>query len=194
MMDADTINNGIRQERLDAYENIVSIDSALGNYKEALAFQQKIIDYHQKVYNSELARQLDEIFTKFDVEKKNLELQNMKEREEQRTVIFRLLIGSLVAAAVILVFVVWIYILHRCCLLDWLYQAALESEMNLQKLETVKIQYSNLKDSLESRQVSRNFEIMIENATIFNVEPVSVYTVRYRLRKKFRKILYFSFS
>lgn len=101
---------------------------------------------------------------------------------------------SLVAAAVILVFVVWIYILHRCCLLDWLYQAALESEMNLQKLETVKIQYSNLKDSLESRQVSRNFEIMVENATIFNVEPVSVYTVRYRLRKKFRKILYFSFS
>lgn len=194
MMDADTINNGIRQERLDAYENIVSIDSALGNYKEALAFQQKIIDYHQKVYNSELARQLDEIFTKFDVEKKNLELQNMKEREEQRTVIFRLLIGSLVAAAVILVFVVWVYILHRCCLLDRLYQTALESEMNLQKLGTVKIQYSNLKDSLESRQVSRNFEIMVENATIFNVEPVSVYTVRYRLRKKFRKILYFSFS
>lgn len=48
MMDADTINNGIRQERLDAYENIVSMDSALGNYKEALAYQQKIIDYHQR--------------------------------------------------------------------------------------------------------------------------------------------------
>ncbi len=101
---------------------------------------------------------------------------------------------SLVAAVLIIVFVVWIYILHRFCLLDRLYQTALESEMNLQKLEIVKIQYSNLKDNLESRQVSRNFEIMVENATIFNVEPVSVYTVRYRLRKKFRKILYFSFS
>lgn len=247
MMDADTINNGIRQERLDAYENIVSMDSALGNYKEAMAFQQKIIDYHQQVYDGELARQLDEISTKFGVEKKNLELQNLKEREEQRTVILRLLIGSLVAAVVIIVFVVWIYILRRRRLQDRLYQAALESEMNLQELETVKSQYSDLKDSLESRQVLRNFEVAVEKmkavvasarldpsvrdeyvkrlsgldlggfehqfatsisqmtqmdikyilcfylefeardiATIFHVEPASVYTVRYRLRKKFR--------
>lgn len=223
------------------------MDSALGNYKEALAYQQKIIDYHQKVYDSELARQLDEISTKFGVEKKNLELQNLKEREEQRTVILRLLIGSLVAAVVILVFVVWIYILHRRRLQDRLYQSALESEMNLQELETVKSQYSDLKDSLESRQVLRNFEVAVEKmksvvtaarldpavrdeyiqklsilnlvaferqfatsisrmtqmdikyilcfylefeardiATIFSVEPASVYTVRYRLRKKFR--------
>lgn len=174
-------------------------------------------------------------------------MQNLKEREEQRTVILRLLIGSLVAAVVILVFVVWIYILHRRRLQDRLYQSALESEMNLQELETVKSQYSDLKDSLESRQVLRNFEVAVEKmksvvmaarldpavrdeyiqklstlnlvaferqfstsisrmtqmdikyilcfylefeardiATIFSVEPASVYTVRYRLRKKFR--------
>lgn len=89
-------------------------------------------------------------------------MQNLKEREEQRTVILRLLIGSLVAAVVIVVFVVWIYILHRRRLQDRLYQAALESEMNLQELETVKSQYSDLKDSLESRQVSRNFEVAVE--------------------------------
>lgn len=174
-------------------------------------------------------------------------MQNLKEREEQRTVILRLLIGSLVAAVVIVVFVVWIYILHRRRLQDRLYQAALESEMNLQELESVKSQYSDLKDSLESGQVSRNFEVAVEKmksvvtaarldpavhdeyvrrlsdinlaefecqfatsisqmtqmdvkyilcfylefeardiATIFNVEPASVYTVRYRLRKKFK--------
>lgn len=254
MMDVDTVNNGIRQERLDAYENIVSMDSALGNYKEAFVFQQKIIDYHKQVYDSDLARQLDEISTKFGVEKKNMELQNMKERERQHTIILRLLVGSLIAAVVIIVFIVWVYILHRRRLQDQLYQAALESEVNLQKLESVKSQYSDLKEIIESKQISRNFEIGVEKmkaivmtarldslvrdeyirrlsdidlielerqfatsisqmtqmdvkyilcfylefeardiAAIFNVEPASVYTVRYRLRKKFKENPSFQF-
>lgn len=254
MMDADTVNNGIRQERLDAYENIVSMDSALGNYKEAFVFQQKIIDYHKLVYDSDLARQLDEISTKFGVEKKNLELENMKERERQHTIILRLLVGSLIAAVVIITFIVWVYILHRRRLQDQLYQAALESEVNLQKLESVKSQYSDLKETIESKQVSRNFEAGVEKmktivtdarlaplvrdeyvrrlsginlaeferqfatsisqmtqmdvkyilcfylefdardiAAIFNVEPASVYTVRYRLRKKFKENPSFQF-
>lgn len=254
MMDVDTVNNGIRQERLDAYENIVSMDSALGNYKEAFVFQQKIIGYHKQVYDSDLARQLDEISTKFGVEKKNMELQNMKERERQHTIILRLLVGSLIAALVIIAFIVWVYILHRRRLQDQLYQAALESEVNLQKLESVKSQYSDLKETIESKQISRNFEIGVEKmkaivmaarldsfvrdeyikrlsdidlielerqfatsisqmtqmdvkyilcfylefeardiATIFNVEPASVYTVRYRLRKKFKENPSFQF-
>lgn len=254
MMDVDTVNNGIRQERLDAYENIVSMDSALGNYKEAFIFQQKIIDYHKQVYDSDLARQLDEISTKFGVEKKNMELQNMKERERQHTIILRLLVGSLIAAVVIIAFIVWVYILHRRRLQDQLYQAALESEVNLQKLESVKSQYSDLKETIESKQISRNFEIGVEKmkaivmtarldslvrdeyirrlsdidlielerqfatsisqmtqmdvkyilcfylefeardiAAIFNVEPASVYTVRYRLRKKFKENPSFQF-
>ena len=132
--------------------------------------------------------------------------------------------------------------------------AALESEVNLQKLESVKSQYSDLKETIESKQISRNFEIGVEKmkaivmtarldplvrdeyirrlsdidlielerqfatsifqmtqmdvkyilcfylefeardiAAIFNVEPASVYTVRYRLRKKFKENPSFQF-
>lgn len=247
IMDADTVNNGIRQERLDAYENIVAINSALGNYKEASAYQQKIIEYHQQVYDSRLTQQLKEISAKFETEKKDIEIRNMEEHARQQAVISRLLAGGLIAAIVILLFIVWIYRLHRRRLEDRLYQAALEAEIHLQELDTLKSQYTHLKDALDAKQFSRHFETSLEKiktivsdtrledtirnkyltqlaavnpddleqqfaaslsamtqmdlkyilcfylefeardiATIFNVEPASVYTVRYRLRKKFR--------
>lgn len=247
MMDADTINNGIRQERLDAYTNIVDIYSILGNYKEVSLYQQKIIDYHQKVYNHQLTQQLKEISAKFNVEKKDLELRNMQEKAHQQTIISQLLTAGLIATLVIILFVIWIYLLHRRRLEDRLYQAALEAEMHLQELDTIKSQYTSLKEVVNAQQISHLFEKGLEKmktivteaqieesirneylkrlsatnpnnleqqfatslpamtpmdvkyilcfylefeardiATIFNVEPASVYTVRYRLRKKFR--------
>lgn len=130
---------------------------------------------------------------------------------------------------------------------DRLYQAALEAEMHLQELDTIKSQYTSLKEVVNAQQISHLFEKGLDKmktivaeaqieesirneylkrlsatnpnnleqqfatslpamtpmdvkyilcfylefeardiATIFNVEPASVYTVRYRLRKKFR--------
>lgn len=247
MMDADTLNTGIRQEKLSTCEDLVEIYTAMGNYKEAVEWQQKIIDFHSKVYDLKLSEQLNELSTKFDVERKDLQLRALNERQTQQAKIFRLMAVALIAAVVIIVFVVWTYVQHRRRLQDRLYQAALEAEMRMQELDAVKSQYSELKETMESRQTSRNFEKIIDRmkalvaassietstrdeylsrlarinpaeveqqfatslaqmtqmdikyilcfllefkatdiAALFSVEPASVYTVRYRLRKKYR--------
>ena len=237
--------NTVVTERGEAYAFMVMLCTEQGRYREALDWQERLIENNAVRYDIDKTASLQEIETRYEVEKKTLEMERLQERNLAfRRLLYLLL--SLLLCAILLIVVLY---LRKKNTEARLYEAALEADNTRSAMETMlipidttnasPISLSNtpsekaslklLADNLikhiqmqpetcsyKTHSISRlqaldwdNISLLCakgnrltnmdkryilcfaagmsveEVADLFHIEPASVYTVRYRLRKKF---------
>ena len=236
--------NTVVTERGEAYAFMVMLCTDQGRYREALYWQERLIENNAVRYDIDKTASLQEIETRYEVEKQALEMERLQERNLAfRRYLYLLL--SLVFCAILLIVVLY---LRKKNTEAKLYEAALEADnirsaidtapaaapsekeelgrvdkhdgltalqlladnliKQLQLLPTTcayKTQSINHLQALDwenlaqlcsqgSRLTNMDKRYILcfsagmsvgEIADLFHIEPASVYTVRYRLRKKF---------
>ena len=216
-------------ERGEAYSFLVELYSKQGRWNEALNYQQLLTDNNSQRYSTERQRVLDEVQTRYEVEKKEMLIRHQRSiiRLTALTALFLFL------AAIALTAALW---LRKRRAEDALYVKALEAEDAQNELRQMQAEGSVeplealrrtlLEQMGEGERRTKNGEspksrverlnlqhfrqvigdanglsmmdkryLMCfaaglsaeEVAQLFLVEPASVYTVRYRIRKKFPK-------
>ncbi|HXD93611.1 MAG TPA: sensor histidine kinase [Bacteroidia bacterium] len=73
----------IENERL-AYENLALANSKMGNYKEAYEYHVKFKQLTDSIFNADNSKQISDLKTKFEVEKKESELKVIQQEEIKR--------------------------------------------------------------------------------------------------------------
>ena len=236
--------NTVVTERGEAYAFMVMLCTEQGRCREALDWQERLIENNAIRYDIDKTASLQEIETRYEVEKKTLEMERLQERNLAfRRLLYLLL--SLLLCAILLIVVLY---LRKKNTEARLYEAALEAdnmrsamdaalaaapsekeELNKEKKEDGMTALQLLADNLikqlqqlpascayKMHSIARLQTLDIENiahlcaqgnkltnmdkryilcfavgmsvedvADLFHIEPASVYTVRYRLRKKF---------
>ena len=246
MIDSVAINqpNTIVTERGEAYAFMVMLCTEQSRYREALDWQERLIENNAVRYDIDKTASLQEIETRYEVEKKTLEMERLKERNLAfRRLLYLLL--SLLLCAILLIIVLY---LRKKNTEAKLYEAALEAD-NIRSamdaapaaalsekeglgmedkqdgMRALQLLADNLIKQLQQMPVSCAYKsqsishlqaldwenlaqlctrgnrltnmdkryilcfaagMSVEDvADLFHIEPASVYTVRYRLRKKF---------
>lgn len=241
---AEYYPNTIVTERGEAYAFMVMLCTDQGRYREALYWQERLIENNAVRYDIDKTASLQEIETRYEVEKQALEMERLRERNLAfRRMLYLLL--SLLLCAILLIVVLY---LRKKNTEAQLYEAALEADnirsaidtapaaapsekvesgredrqdgltalqlladnliKQLQLLPTTcayKTQSINHLQALDWENLAQlcaqgsrltNMDkryilcfaagMSVEDvADLFHIEPASVYTVRYRLRKKF---------
>ena len=236
--------NTVVTERGESYAFMVMLCTDQGRYREALYWQERLIENNAVRYDIDKTASLQEIETRYEVEKKTLEMERLQESNLAfRRLLYLLL--SLLLCAILLIVVLY---LRKKNTEAKLYEAALEadnirSEMDATlasaSLEKGEWNRENKPDSITAMQLLADnlikqlqqlpascaykvhsidrlqqldlehilqlcaqgsrltnmdkryilcfaAEMSVEDvANLFHIEPASVYTVRYRLRKKF---------
>ena len=222
--------NTIVTERGEAYAFMVMLCTEQGRYREALDWQERLIENNAVRYDIDKTASLQEIETRYEVEKKALEMERLQERNLAfRRLLYLLL--SLLFCAILLIVVLY---LRKKNTEARLYEAALEADNMRSEIDATKaaptdafreLLIDNLIQqlqalpaetpykeptiqrlkSLDTKRLSNLFTqgrqltnmdkryllcfaagMTVEQiAHLFHIEPASVYTVRYRLRKKF---------
>ena len=232
--------NTVVTERGEAYTFMVMLCTEQERYREALDWQERLIENNAFRYDIDKTASLQEIETRYEVEKKTLEMERLQERNLAfRRLLYLLL--SLLLCAILLIIVLY---LRKKNTEARLYEAALEADNmrsamdaaltaapseNGEKKEDGMTALQLLADNLikqlqqlpatcayKMHSIARLQTLDIENiahlcaqgnrltnmdkryilcfaagmsvedvADLFHIEPASVYTVRYRLRKKF---------
>ena len=242
MIDSVAINqpNTIVTERGEAYAFMVMLCTEQGRYREALDWQGRLIENNAIRYDIDKTASLQEIETRYEVEKKTLEMERLRERNLAfRRLLYLLL--SLLLCAILLIIVLY---LRKKNTEARLYEAALEADNMRSAMDAalaaapsengekkgdgmtaLQLLADNLIKQLQqlpatcaykTHSIARLQTLDIENiahlcaqgnrltnmdkryilcfaagmsvedvADLFHIEPASVYTVRYRLRKKF---------
>ncbi|RPE12787.1 hypothetical protein EGT74_04380 [Chitinophaga lutea] len=117
--------------------------AAQGDYKKALEFQQAVTEYSNKNFNQKQALNAQKLDIQYETEKKNNEMQMLKEQERSRR-LQNYLYGSIAAAAVLgLIF------MFRAYHFSVRYAAQREKQLQLEKLE------SELQVKLEKEEQAR---------------------------------------
>ena len=236
--------NTVVTERGEAYAFMVMLCTEQGRYREALDWQERLIENNAVRYDIEKTASLQEIETRYEVEKQALEMERLQERNLAfRRFLYLLL--SLLFCAILLIVVLY---LRKKNTEEKLYEAALEAD-NMRSamdaapaaapsekgesgredkqdgMRALQLLADNLIKQLQQMPVScayksqsishlqaLNWENLAQLCTrgnrltnmdkryilcfaagmsvedvadLFHIEPASVYTVRYRLRKKF---------
>ncbi|MDY2943302.1 MAG: hypothetical protein SOT07_06370 [Paludibacteraceae bacterium] len=236
--------NTVVTERGEAYAFMVMLCTEQGRYREALDWQERLIENNAVRYDIDKTASLQEIETRYEVEKKTLEMERLQERNLAfRRLLYLLL--SLLLCAILLIVALY---LRKKNTEARLYEAALEAdnmrsamdaalaaassdkvesgrEMKEDGMTALQLLADNLIKQLQqlpascaykTHSIARLQTLDIENiahlcaqgnrltnmdkryilcfaagmsvedvADLFHIEPASVYTVRYRLRKKF---------
>ena len=222
--------NTILTERGEAYAFMVMLCTEQGRYREALDWQERLIENNTVRYDIDKTASLQEIETRYEVEKQTLEMERLQERNLAfRRLLYLLL--SLLFCAILLIVVLY---LRKKNTEARLYEAALEADNMRSEIDATKaaptdafreLLIDNLIQqlralpaetpykeptiqrlkSLDTKRLSNLFTqgrqltnmdkryllcfaagMTVEQiAHLFHIEPASVYTVRYRLRKKF---------
>ena len=222
--------NTIVTERGEAYAFMVMLCTEQGRYREALDWQERLIENNAVRYDIDKTASLQEIETRYEVEKQALEMERLQERNLAfRRLLYLLL--SLLFCAILLIVVLY---LRKKNTEARLYEAALEADNMRSEIDATKAAPTDafrelLRDnliqqlqalpaetpykeptiqrlkSLDTKRLSNLFTqgrqltnmdkryllcfaagMTVEQiAHLFHIEPASVYTVRYRLRKKF---------
>ena len=222
--------NTIVTERGEAYAFMVMLCTEHGRYREALDWQERLIENNAVRYDIDKTASLQEIETRYEVEKQALEMERLQERNLAfRRLLYLLL--SLLFCAILLIVVLY---LRKKNTEARLYEAALEADNMRSEIDATKaaptdafreLLIDNLIQqlqalpaetpykeptiqrlkSLDTKRLSNLFTqgrqltnmdkryllcfaagMTVEQiAHLFHIEPASVYTVRYRLRKKF---------
>ncbi|MGN0236160.1 MAG: helix-turn-helix transcriptional regulator [Paludibacteraceae bacterium] len=222
--------NTIITERGEAFSFMVTLCTEQGRYREALEWQERLIENNAIRYDIDKTASLQEIETRYEVEKQTIEM----ERLQERNLAFRRLLylsGSLLLCAILLIVVLY---LRKKNTEAKLYEAALEADNMRSAVDAMKARPDNsvgelLTDNLirqlqalpadtpyrasaierlkaldtnqltsffaQGRQLTNMDKRYIvcfaagmsadQIAHLFHIETASVYTVRYRLRKKF---------
>ena len=241
---AEYYPNTIVTERGEAYAFMVMLCTDQGRYREALYWQERLIENNAVRYDIDKTASLQEIETRYEVEKKTLEMERLQERNLAFRRLLYLLLSLLLCAFLLIV----VLYLRKKNTEAKLYEAALEADnirsamdatlasaslekgewnrenkpdsitamqlladnliKQLQQLPAscaykvhsiARLQQLNLEHILQlcargSRLTNMDkryilcfaAEMSVEDvANLFHIEPASVYTVRYRLRKKF---------
>ena len=236
--------NTVVTERGEAYAFMVMLCTEQGRYREALDWQERLIENNAVRYDIEKTASLQEIETRYEVEKQALEMERLQERNLAfRRFLYLLL--SLLFCAILLIVVLY---LRKKNTEEKLYEAALEAD-NMRSamdvapaavpsekgesgredkqdgMRALRLLADNLIKQLQQMPVSCAYKsqsishlqaldwenlaqlctrgnrltnmdkryilcfaagMSVEDvADLFHIEPASVYTVRYRLRKKF---------
>lgn len=232
--------NTVVTERGEAYAFMVMLCTEQGRYREALDWQERLIENNAVRYDIDKTASLQEIETRYEVEKKTLEMERLRERNLAfRRLLYLLL--SLLLCAILLIIVLY---LRKKNTEARLYEAALEADNMRSAMDAalaaapsengekkgdgmtaLQLLADNLIKQLQQlpatcaykmHSIARLQTLDIENiahlcaqgnrltnmdkryilcfaagmsvedvADLFHIEPASVYTVRYRLRKKF---------
>ena len=236
--------NTVVTERGEAYAFMVMLCTDQGRYREALYWQERLIENNAVRYDIDKTASLQEIETRYEVEKKTLEMERLQESNLAfRRLLYLLL--SLLLCAILLIVVLY---LRKKNTEAQLYEAALEADnirstmdaaLASASLEKGEWNRENKPDSITAMQLLADnlikqlqqlpascaykvhsidrlqqldlehilqlcaqgsrltnmdkryilcfaAEMSVEDvANLFHIEPASVYTVRYRLRKKF---------
>ncbi len=236
--------NTVVTERGEAYAFMVMLCTDQGRYREALYWQERLIENNAVRYDIDKTASLQEIETRYEVEKKTLEMERLQESNLAfRRLLYLLL--SLLLCAILLIVVLY---LRKKNTEAKLYEAALEADnirsamdatLASASLEKGEWNRENKPDSITAMQlladnlikqlqqlpascaykvhsIARLQQLDLEHilqlcaqgrrltnmdkryilcfaaemsvedvANLFHIEPASVYTVRYRLRKKF---------
>ena len=222
--------NTIVTERGEAYAFMVMLCTEQGRYREALDWQERLIENNAVRYDIDKTASLQEIETRYEVEKQALVMERLQERNLAfRRLLYLLL--SLLFCAILLIVVLY---LRKKNTEARLYEAALEADNMRSEIDATKaaptdafreLLIDNLIQqlqalpaetpykeptiqrlkSLDTKRLSNLFTqgrqltnmdkryllcfaagMTVEQiAHLFHIEPASVYTVRYRLRKKF---------
>ena len=241
---AEYYPNTVVTERGEAYAFMVMLCTEQGRYREALDWQERLIENNAVRYDIDKTASLQEIETRYEVEKQALEMERLQERNLAfRRFLYLLL--SLLFCAILLIVVLY---LRKKNTEAKLYEAALEAD-NMRSamdaapaaapsekgesgredkqdgMRALQLLADNLIKQLQQMPVScayksqsishlqaLNWENLAQLCTrgnrltnmdkryilcfaagmsvedvadLFHIEPASVYTVRYRLRKKF---------
>lgn len=236
--------NTVVTERGEAYAFMVMLCTEQGRYREALDWQERLIENNAVRYDIDKTASLQEIETRYEVEKQALEMERLQERNLAfRRFLYLLL--SLLFCAILLIVVLY---LRKKNTEAKLYEAALEAD-NMRSamdvapaaapsekgesgredkqdgMRALQLLADNLIKQLQQMPVSCAYKsqsishlqaldwenlaqlctrgnrltnmdkryilcfaagMSVEDvADLFHIEPASVYTVRYRLRKKF---------
>lgn len=221
--------NTVVTERGEAYKFMAMIHQEQGHWREALVYQQQVLENNELRYDADKRKVLQEVQTQYEVEKQQLEMDKLE--AENRT--HRWVMVTLGLLVLLLVIGYWLLIMGRRNAEAKLYEAALEADNMRQALHALESKTdidplqvlvdelvvqleSGRKRSYVSRAVQQlrsldlsHIQMMLshgqkittmdkryilcfaagmsveEIADFMSLEPASVYTVRYRLRKKF---------
>ena len=236
--------NTVVTERGEAYAFMVMLCTDQGRYREALYWQERLIENNAVRYDIDKTASLQEIETRYEVEKKTLEMERLQESNLAFRRLLYLLLSLLLCAFLLIV----VLYLRKKNTEAKLYEAALEADnirstmdaaLASASLEKGEWNRENKPDSITAMQLLADnlikqlqqlpascaykvhsidrlqqldlehilqlcaqgsrltnmdkryilcfaAEMSVEDvANLFHIEPASVYTVRYRLRKKF---------
>ena len=236
--------NTVVTERGEAYAFMVMLCTEQGRYREALDWQERLIENNAVRYDIDKTASLQEIETRYEVEKKTLEMERLRERNLAFRRLLYLLLYLLISLLLCAILLIVVLYLRKKNTEARLYEAALEADNmrsamdaaltaapseNGEKKEDGMTALQLLADNLikqlqqlpatcayKMHSIARLQTLDIENiahlcaqgnrltnmdkryilcfaagmsvedvADLFHIEPASVYTVRYRLRKKF---------
>lgn len=234
LLDETTDANTLVAEYGEAYKLLVKIYEETGHPDRALKYQKLLTENHLKRFDEEKMTAINEVEVKYEVEKKELEITHLQERNAAARKVI-ILVGSLLfALTVVLGLLVVLFRQRRKSLEQKVYEAALLAELRQEELESYSHGQGNVASGL--RKVTEILEHTMMGAsdkqnyldkihavdvgeleklflpvsgkmtamdmkytlcfyinmdakdigTMFCVEPASVYTVRYRIRKKFK--------
>lgn len=221
--------NTVITERGEAYKFLSMIYEEQGKWQKALDYKQKLIENNDLRYDVDKRRVLQDIQTKYEVEKQTLQMEKLAAENKSN----RWIMVALWLLLVAMVLCYWLLEMRRKNIEAKLYEAALEADNMRQTINTLESKTDVdplvilvdelVKQLLNGRKREyvesavthlRNLDLnhiqsllshakklttmdkryilcfaagmTVENiADLMSLEPASVYTVRYRLRKKF---------
>ena len=221
--------NTVITERGEAYKFLSMIYEEQGKWQKALDYKQKLIENNDLRYDVDKRRVLQDIQTKYEVEKQTLQMEKLAAENKSN----RWIMVALWLLLVAMVLCYWLLEMRRKNIEAKLYESALEADNMRQTINTLESKTDVdplmiLVDELVEQLLNgrkrayvesavthlRNLDLnhiqsllshakkittmdkryilcfaagmTVENiADLMSLEPASVYTVRYRLRKKF---------
>jgi tetratricopeptide (TPR) repeat protein len=221
--------NTVITERGEAYKFLSMIYEEQGKWQKALDYKQKLIENNDLRYDVDKRRVLQDIQTKYEVEKQTLQMEKLAAENKSN----RWIMVALWLLLVAMVLCYWLLEMRRKNIEAKFYEAALEADnmrqtinalesktdvdplvilvdelveqlLNGRKREYVESAVTHLRNldlnhiqsllshakkltTMDKRYILCFAAGMtVENiADLMSLEPASVYTVRYRLRKKF---------
>ncbi len=143
----------LRKEIMEAASSLAIIYAALSNYKEAYNYLFKANSLKDSIFTEESSKQLNELQTKYETEKKNNEILYLKEAQESQSNLRNLLV-IVILLILIIAFIIYRQFLHKkktASLLESknteLEQANIklaESEANLKELNATKDKFFSI--------------------------------------------------
>ena len=125
--------NTVVTERGEAYKFMAMIHQEQGHWREALVYQQQVLENNELRYDADKRKVLQEVQTQYEVEKQQLEMDKLE--AENRT--HRWVMVTLGLLVLLLVIGYWLLIMGRRNAEAKLYEAALEADNMRQALHAL---------------------------------------------------------